>query len=200
MSKKIREGHEIYLAPFILGVMKDGRAVAIDEKNNNKELDPFNIDTKILIYEREVKGWFLDRATNFLRSGDNDFIILMICMSYLEGVEQYRQGETSEGRSKRFFKEAVRRLYPDNGLTDDNLNMLYSESRCGLFHNGMVGGKIILKRATYPALNFHDELIEISPDKLLKDIKRDFNNYIKDLKDGDEELRFYFDRMYNNMV
>lgn len=210
MSKRIRRGEPIYLAPKMLGKMKDdGDLIVIDQKNKNEELDLTKIETKILVYEREVKGWFLDRAKNFLRSGDNDFIILMICMSYFEGVQQYIEGETSnrteerEGQSGRMFRTAVNSVYQDSNFSEPNLKSLYRESRNGFFHNGMVRGKIVLDRSFYPALTFKEDCIEISPDKLLKDIREHFSNYINKLKDDDtkyDDLRDKFERTYNRNV
>ena len=196
MPKMIREGQEIYLAPQILGVIREGRAIAIDEKNNNEELDPTDIDSKIIIYERQVKGWFLDRASRLLSSGDNDFIVLMVCMSYFEGVEQYRQGCDSNGSSAKMFKDAIQNLYRDSDFTRDNLENLYKEARCGLFHDGMVRGKIILKNSFSPAISFIGNDIQISPRKLLNDIKKDFRDYIKKLKDINSNERVNFDAKY----
>lgn len=211
MSKRIRPDEAIYLAPKMLGKMKDdGTLIVIDQKNKNEELELNNIETKILVYEKEVKGWFLDRAKNFLRSGDNDFIILMICMSYFEGVQQYREGETSNstsersGQSGRMFRDAVRNVYKDSNFSEPNLKSLYKESRNGLFHNGMVRGKIVLDRNFYPALTFKEDSIEINPHQLLIDIREDFNQYITDLKKVDssqyDDLRFNFERTYSRNV
>lgn len=199
MPKTIRENQDIYIAPKILGTKKNGQPIAIDEKNENLELDPTTIDNKIIIYERQVKGWFLNRATNYLRGNDNGFIILMICMSYLEGAEQYRQGRSSNGRSRKIFVQALQKLYP-NEYSKNNLALLYTESRCGLFHNGMVGGKIIIKDSYPSALKFRGTDIEISPKKLLADIKDDFKEYIEDLKNEDNiNLRNNFDKMFSIM-
>lgn len=44
-------------------------------------------DDKIIIYERHVKECFINSASYFLRSNKNNFIILMICISYFEDVQ-----------------------------------------------------------------------------------------------------------------
>ena len=109
MSKQIQRDEEIYVAPEMLGKYEEQTPVVIDERNQNNRLDPTNIDDKIKIYEREVKGWFLEPARSLLIQDDfnNSFLVLMVCMAYLEGVEQYKTGIESNGRSKEFFEEMV---------------------------------------------------------------------------------------------
>ncbi len=197
MPKRIRQDEDIYIAPGILGIHRDGIDSAIDERNNNKQLDPNTLNDKIYIYKRQVNDWFLNRATRLINSDDNGFIVLMICMSYLEGVEQYRQGMSSEnGNSNRFFRLAIEKLYPSQ-FEDTSLRRLYSQSRCGLFHNGMVGGDIIINNSYASSLEFEGHDIRISPQKLLTDIKRDFKDYIADLEDiTNTDLRAKFDLMF----
>ena len=196
MPKRIRQDEDIYIAPDILGSYVNGRYIAIDEKKDNQELDPNNIDDKIIIYERQVKGWFLDRATKLIKGRYTGFIILMICMSYLEGVEQYRQGRSSNGDSNNTFRRALDRIYP-NQFDDNDLRSLYRETRVGLFHDGMVRGNVIINNGFPSSLSFENENIKISPKKLLDDIKEDFNKYIQELKNTDNtEPRNNFNNMY----
>ena len=196
MPKRIRQDEDIYIAPDILGKYENGRYFAIDEKNNNSELDPNNINDKITIYERQVRGWFLDRATRLVKGNYNGFIVLMICMSYLEGVEQYRQGRSSNNDSNNTFRRALHRIYP-NQYNDNDLRNLYRESRVGLFHDGMVRGNVIINNGFSSSLSFENGNIKISPKKLLDDIKEDFKKYIEDLKNiQNNELRQNLDNMY----
>ncbi|MBD2059751.1 hypothetical protein H6F88_27830 [Oculatella sp. FACHB-28] len=185
MPKQILKDEEIYIAPGIIGKYEDGNPIAIDEKSG-KRLDPKNIDDKIFIYEREVTGWFLDPASALLEGKhrfENSFIVLMICMSYFEGVEQYKTGEQSSNRSRVFFINSVKRMYPKE-FQDEELRKLYSKSRCGLFHNGMVKGGVIFSSNFENAIEFqkNGEVIKVNPRLLLKDIKEDFENYIIELR------------------
>ncbi len=187
MSKKIQKDVDIYVAPQMLGKYEDIKPVVIDERNNNEKLDPDKIEHKIKIYEREVKEWFLEPATALISSENqfnNSFIVLMICMSYIEGVEQYKTGEGSSGESKKFFTNSIKKLYPDK-YSDDEIEELYSKSRCGLFHNGMVKGGVIFDNSFNDAIEFKEngERININPTKLLDDIKNDFEKYINKLND-----------------
>lgn len=65
MPKRIRRDEDIYIAPDILGVHRNGQDYAIDERNDNLQLDINNTSDKITIYERQVNEWFLNRARRF---------------------------------------------------------------------------------------------------------------------------------------
>lgn len=198
MSKKLRRD-PIYIAPEIIGWLdEEDNPVVFDEKNN-QQLNPRNIDDKIIIYERQVKSWFLSPASNFIkyRNKNKGFIVLMICLSYLEGVEQYRQGIPSHGNSRNFFVAALERMYP--GVhTQHNLREFYSQARCGLFHSGMVQGKIIMNSRFHSSLEFDGLDIKVSPKKLLADIENDFNEYLRELRTI-PDVREKFDEMYSNI-
>ncbi|GAX36727.1 hypothetical protein [Nodularia sp. NIES-3585] len=205
MSKLIRPDAEIYVAVEMLGHSRNGEFIVTDERND-KDLNPRNIDDKIKIYQREVEEWFLLPAKKLLEENNfnNAFIVLMVCMSYLEGVQQYKTGISSRARgySERYFKESIKRLYPGKFDNDGHLKKLYEQARCGLFHNGMVRGSVTFKNDYPEAIEFKNsgKIIEINPTTLLKDIISDFESYINELKDinNDESqtARENFDKMY----
>ena len=197
MPKRIRQNEDLYIAPDILGKYRSGRYIAVDERNNNRVLEPNDIDNKIIIYERQVKEWFLNRASKLMRGKYNGFIVLMICMSYLEGVEQYIQGQSSNRNSNRMFRISLERIYPEQ-FTENNLSRLYNQSRVGLFHDGMVRGDIIISAYFDNPIEFTDQDIKINPRRLLIDIKKDFKNYISKLKDVNNiEMRNNFHQMFS---
>lgn len=201
MAKKLRQNQPIYIAPDIIGFLDDNHNPNVtDERNGNIQLDPNNIDDKIIIYERQVLDWFLNPAFNLVRyrNRNKGFVVLMICLSYLEGVEQYRQGQPSNGQSQRFFIDSIERIYIGQ-FTRQNLRGLYREARCGLFHNGMVQGRIIINNGFARSLEFQNGDIKISPSKLLRDIRIDFQNYIQELRNvGNIDLRNNFYQMFSN--
>lgn len=200
MPKRIRRNYEIYIAPDIIGFYdNNGRAIAIDEKER-VNLDPNNIDDKIYIYERQVKKWFLEKANRLVKGKNNGFIILLICLSYLEGVEQYIRGQSSNRQSKEFFRYSMHRIYP-NRFQDNELDNLYSEARCGLFHNGMVSGKILISSTYNNSVNIPDnDTIQINPQLLLNDINQDFKDYLMILKNTqNNNERNRFDNMFSNI-
>lgn len=197
MPKRIRQNEDLYIAPDIWGMYRDGEYYTIDERNNDRRLDPNNIDDKINIYERQVKDWFLNRASELVSGQHNGFIVLMICMSYLEGVEQYIQGQSSNRNSNRMFRQSLERIYP-NQFDEAELRRLYDQSRVGLFHDGMVREDIIISDSFPASIEFTNQDIKINPQRLLIDIKEDFKNYILRLKDiHNEESRDNFNRMFS---
>lgn len=133
MAKKIRT-ETIEIAPNIIGNIKDDGTYFVFDKVNNILLNPENIDDKIIIYERQVKGWFLQPTLKMVKykPEHKGFLVLMSCISYFEGVEQYKTGITSNGNSKRAFINAIRKLYP-NKFDEYQITRLYNQARCGLF-------------------------------------------------------------------
>ena len=88
MAKKLRQGQRILIAPGIEGwIDGDGnpRIQDIRKDSFGEDLDPRSIETKILIYERQVKEWFLIPALHLSCQKDGGFLSLMAGCSYIEG-------------------------------------------------------------------------------------------------------------------
>lgn len=103
MSKKLRS-EPIYIAPQIKGHLNDHYKPIIFDERNRIELNARDVDDKITIYERQVKDWFLTPAFEILNEKENcGFIVLMTCLSYFEGKQQYVEGQSSNHNSRRFF-------------------------------------------------------------------------------------------------
>ena len=197
MSKKLRT-EPIYIAPGIFGWLDNNNTPHVLDEITDEELDPYNIDDKIIIYERQVKEWFLNPATTLSTQKNKGFIVLMICLSYIEGIEQYRTGLSSNGHSSAFFISSLQRIYPGQ-FTNDQLRSLYKQARCGLFHNGMVEGKMIINNGFHRSLEFiGNRDIKISPSKFLRDIKNDFEAYLLELNTN-QQSRQRFSQMYSNV-
>ena len=198
MSKRLRLT-PIHIAPNILGYLDDHGTPHIINKCTRENLSPYDINDKIVVYKAQVNGWFLEPAERLLKSRCNTgFIVLMICLSYIEGVEQYRRGMSSNRNSRSFFISGLKRICPYLNHEDYNLELLYKEARCGLFHNGMVEKRIIINNSFSPSIKFEEDDIKISPSKLLRDIKNDFNAYLDELTTN-PELRGNFARMFSNL-
>lgn len=200
MAKQLRN-YPIYIAPRISGYYDNlGQPIVFDEETNIN-LNPNDVDDKIIIYERQVKGWFLNRASKLLQGDYNGFIILMISISYIEGVEQYRQGIDSRGRSRNFFISGLRRIFNLHTITNNVLNDFYSQVRCGLFHTGMTQSKVIISKELERPIDFSvPDVIKINPKKFLNKVHRDFRAFINILKDNNNITeRNNFDTMFNNL-
>ena len=198
MAKRLRD-EPIYLAPNIVACRGEKYDPIIIDENSGKQLCASDIDDKILIYKRQVEEWFLNRAKEILKNDDkNIFIVLMIATSYIEGVEQYRTGRTSEHKSKEMFLDGIKRIFSLQGVDKSQLENLYKHLRCGLFHNGMSGDMIVLNCNFEKAINFSANTIDINPKLFLETVIWDFNKYIEDLSNTDnKELRLNFDIMFD---
>ena len=82
---------------------------------------------------------------------------------------------------------------------ENDLNELYREARCGLFHTGMVQGKVIINYNFPDPINFPDpDTIKVNPKILLEDIINDFNQYLDALR-TDPQSRMNFNSMFSNL-
>jgi len=199
--KKLQD--DIYIAPGMkCKKINDNQYIVRDEKNNT-DLNPHDIEHKILIYEREQTGWFLETAKELLELESFIYapIVMMVCVSYLEGVEQYKIGQSSQGKSAKFVENSLKKIYPEiesNG--DENLKKFYHQVRCGLFHEASLKGGVTFGDGTnYPkSIEISEEGIKINPRKLLKDITKDFRKYIADLKNPENvDKRENFEKIFN---
>jgi len=208
MSKKIIKGKSIHIALNMIGSYENEDPI-IHDTDKNEKIDPREIESKIKIYEREVMGWFINPAKDLLEDNPmaNSFLVIMVCMSYIEGVEQYKSGRSSANRSRECFIDSLKKIYP-NKFSNDELQRLYDKSRCGLFHNGMVKEGVIFNNDDFPeplAFDENEEYIKINPTLLLADLEKDFNSYLQKLReslthhDNNElqNLRNNFDTMFN---
>ena len=92
------------------------------------------IKSPVDIFEDQTRGWVLDYAKRLAadRSDNHQSIaVLMLATSYFEQIECFRSGESSEGKSPKFFKRTVKRLFSD--LSPDGqkvaTNVLYEDLR-----------------------------------------------------------------------
>ncbi|MGV8947720.1 MAG: hypothetical protein ACOH1N_14930 [Lutibacter sp.] len=198
MAKRIRT-ETIEIAPNIIGNIQDDGNYFVFDKETNTLLNPENLDDKIKIYERQVKGWFLEPTLKMVKykPQHKGFLILMSCISYFEGVEQYKVGISSNGNSRRTFINSLNKLYP-NKFNEAQIIRLYNQARCGLFHDGMVKGQIIISNTYEESINISHNDIFINPKKLLNDIIEDFENYLALLR-IDNDARQKFDLMFSNI-
>jgi hypothetical protein len=203
MPKRIMPDYPIYVAPRMLGrYTKRGTVVVMDERND-VEINPCCLDGKILIYQRQVEGWFLDPAEYLLKQmyTQSGFVVLSICLSYLQAVQQYKEGQASIGRSRDFFLRAFQDVFSSSEMEDEFADLLYIEGRCGLFHDGMTRGKIAydmeLDKAFKVINNGSQDTIYFHPKYCLKGVKEHFADYISKLKREEEgRLRHNFYSMF----
>jgi len=202
MSKRIMPNYPIYVAPQMLGEYVKGSPIVLDERDG-KTIDPYQLNSKIIIYQRQVEGWFLDPADRLLEQMDTQasFVVLSICLSYLEAVQQHKEGQASNGKSRDFFLRAFQDVFSSSEMEDEFADLLYIEGRCGLFHDGMTRGKIPydmeLDKAFKVINNGSQDTIYFHPKYCLEGVRAHFADYISKLKNEKEvNLRDNFKSMF----
>lgn len=171
---------------------------------NEATTRPYDINAKIDIYKARVEGWFFDVAKQIVKDGENpgDYVAVMVALSYLEGVQQFREGEeTPQGEAGAWFKESSRRVLV--GLSNDIndiLGRLWKETRCGLFHSGFPNGKVVLSHAGTNAVMVDGEFIRIHPRLFVEQVSTDFEEYIADLRnEANKEARLKFEALWDKL-
>lgn len=161
----------------------------------NRWLKRDDLETKIEIYDDRVQGWFLEWGDKLKAEHNAGFVVLMVATAYLEGNQQYREGRTSEGESKKFFVAAIQRIF---SLTEQQGRELYREVRCGLFHDGMTKHRVSIANEYPDALVVVGDEFRISPNKFLDAVRADMTSYIAALRAPNcTALRTNFERRWN---
>ncbi|MFA5424009.1 MAG: hypothetical protein WC374_09155 [Phycisphaerae bacterium] len=199
MAKHPQRGENVTIAPGIsCRRTNDGQFIFMATKTGN-ELYPINcLEDKIMIFEKQVNGWFLEQAQSLINKRECGFVVLLVATAYIEGIEQFRKGTTSNGQNRDFFIQGIRRIFE---IEDENalkLQDLYSQLRCELFHNGMTGPYIrISSEYEEPIELSESRIIKINQNKFLEKVKNDFEQYLINLRDkNNQELRDNFNRIY----
>lgn len=163
----------------------------------------FNQDLKgkIRIYEDRVKGWFLDHAKTLLKEKHADFIVLMICTSYLEGYQQFKEGISSKGKSQEMIKRALTSIFPISKEQEFVLDAFVEGVRNGLFHDGMTKERISISRDSHAPMIIKEDfggMILINPILFFWVIEEDFKEYLDELKNPEnKELREKFEKHWD---
>jgi hypothetical protein len=151
------------------------------------------IEIHIEMYADRVRGWFFRYGKLLQEHHDAGFVVLMIAISYLEGNEQCRRGESGVRSSKEFFCSALQRVFPK--LSSDHAAVFYVAARCGLFHDGMTRGSIDIENRLPEPIAVRDGVILVSPNKFLDAVSASFEGYVHELLDpSNAELRENFQR------
>lgn len=174
---------------------------------NHKNTDftfPLSTDDTIKIFTDRTLGWQLDIADCVVNGRkDNSgnvvtepikhagFAALFIAMSYFEMIAKYMEGYTGNNKSKEYFKKGIYTVFPDlmkldkseKAALDRSLYLLYSDVRCGLYHSGLVGRKIILTGDFPQPIGYNktsDQLV-INPHLLVPNMKRHFEGCVQEI-------------------
>ena len=93
---------------------------------------------------------------------DAGFVVLQIATAQIEGIEQYRRGKSSRNRSQGFFCDGLKRIFSLTAKDDTWLCEFYDLCRCGLLHDGMTRGRVIIENDFPLPLEYKDNCILVS--------------------------------------
>ncbi len=126
------------------------------------KLENASIDDKLDVFEDQTQGWILSQAEKLLDSPDGNLASLMVTCSYFEMIAAFLTGEETEKKSKDSFRHGFLHVFrhigpidtqrtPGSPLIDVDkvIDWFYKQLRCGLFHEAMIGGQVVI--GTYQA-------------------------------------------------
>jgi hypothetical protein len=169
-----------------------------------------SLDQKIELFADRVKGWKLDIAQqcadNIPHSG---FAVLDIVCSYFEMIAKYQDGFTNDGKigtSEKYFRKGFENVFPNLSdpppeVREKILKKLYKDVRCGLYHAGITGPNIELSGDFNFSVKFVSppDKVQINPHRLVPDLERHFQSYIRQLRDHkNEDLRKKFEARFSH--
>lgn len=172
---------------------------------------PLRSGDKVALFSDMVRGWQLDVAERLLSDQHAGFAVLSIVVSYFEMIATYQRGESVIGRSKTYSLEGLHlvldphRTTSPSTMPDDVFKkvreVIYEDLRCGLYHAGMTGPRILIRIADdMPIVGVSDGLVLIDPKKLLEAVQSHFTWYIAALMNPDpkyDRLRVHFERRFD---
>lgn len=124
----------------------------------------------------------MEIADRLEKIDDSGFVILSIVIAYIEGNQQFREGEPSYGTSKKKFITGIRRIFNKQDISEEVLIDYYKQIRCGLFHDGMTKENVFISGDFKNPLSYNNGVIMVNPKLFLDAVKNDFENYIDLLK------------------
>lgn len=157
---------------------------------------PGSFDDWVDIWEDRVWGWQLEHAENLLQQGPNAALAaLHLAVAFIEPYEVFRTGQSSQGRSKRYFVTGFNRLFQgvqpplSPAQLDAVADAIYVEVRCGLFHGGMTGTRVYLtndvpgiKVQLDPKTNTVQQVL-LNPAVFVQGVVTEFRSFVARLRD-----------------
>ena len=159
-----------------------------------KSYTEWSLEEKIKLFEDQVLGWKLKIADEIINDPDNRhphaaFAVLSIILNYFEMIGGFLEGCRGE-TSFKHFKSGLIYVFPSLKESKDVIEILYKEVRCGMYHIGITGKKIILSRNNIASITLipsnAEKYISINPHELTKHLINNFNEYIKSLKNTED--------------
>ena len=171
---------------------------------------PITFDDKVAQFEARILGYQIDIAIQVAdKIPHSGFGVLSILLSYFESIAKFEAGYENTDNSKMFFEIGVQSVYPYMSdplpidVTETALERLYKSVRCGMYHRGIIGKKVMLTGESdsleiWITRDGTDVRVVINPHQLADIIKQHFIAYITKLRDPENTtLRANFERRYD---
>jgi len=194
----------------------------VSPKYEITKLQSGKIEDKIDVFEDQIKGWILDHALwlvdmSYAGARHAGIAALMLVSTYFEAFAEFDQGVSSDGKSGKFFRHGFLSVFPETRdmaaksagnkaerAIKQVAAALYGQLRCGLFHEGMIGNKVVLTDGASPLRIFWNQQTEqvvtiiINPQRFALRIRDAFEEYIRRLRDANQkEARAAFERFWD---
>jgi hypothetical protein len=176
---------------------------AISPRFTLEKLASGKLDDMIDVFEDQMLGWLIDPANQLKPHQHAGFAILAVVLSYFEPIGQFLTGE--EGSSKKQFGRGLREVFPglNAAVTDEVVNELYDQLRCGMFHRGITKGKVLIAPDGDHALALRWASdgsimhIVVVPRNLMYHLEQHLERYLGALREpSNTELRKNFERWF----
>ena len=169
---------------------------AISPRYRNSELINGKVEP-ICVFEDAVKGWVFAFAHRLAQDQHGGVAVLMLAASQVEELERYRQGNNDHEEPGEFFRDGLRRIFGE-AVDDAMVDEIYKNLRCGLFHEGMFRGRIVISReADLPLTRQSDgQRVIINPKLFLENVEQSFDDFVSAVRRGSQPYRDNFVSRY----
>jgi hypothetical protein len=164
-----------------------------------EKLENPSFDDLIDVFEDQIMYFMLIPAEQLIDSEYGFMAAMNVLFTYFERIHIYHTGQDSKDKSKEFFINGFLSVFGTPGKDKSQLrniaDVIYTEGRCGFFHEGISGKRILYSIAreealtiTLPKVNGEPDClgkvlsIVVNPKRFLQCIKIHFDKYIRDLR------------------
>lgn len=155
----------------------------------------WTLEDKVRLFKDQVLGWQLQVANDIINiHGDDNphagFAVLSILLNYFEMIGKYIQGYEGDRQSEAHFKIGLIAVIPELENKERAIDILYQDARCGMYHEALIGKRILLTRNYNVPIHIVDEylpIIAIDPHSLTTHLITHFIEYIQRIQSTELE-------------
>lgn len=149
----------------------------------------------VRILRNRLNGRFINFADKIRSDPHSGFAILAFDAMLIETLQQFIEGQSSDGQSTEMFKRFLRQQFPNYFSDDARAHKFYKNVRCGLLHQSETQGNTLVRRTGSAAITHLGDGsgFEVHPLLFHKELKLKFRAYCQRLLDPTEhDLRDKF--------